>query len=1078
MKFVKFLEELGKDDVNIVGGKGANLGEMYNAGLPIPEAFVVTAIAYKHFIEKTGLKKKIMNILKKTNVDDVEQLEKNTKRIRELILKTKMPKEIENEIIKSYEKLSKRLGKKEEWVAARSSATAEDIPGASFAGQQATFLNVRGAKNVLDAVKKCWASLFTARATFYREKKGFEHSKVYIAVVVQKQLGVLSEEEYYNGEYAAGVGFTIHPSTGDKTKIVIEGHWGQGESVVSGAVTPDTFVIDKKTGKIIEKHIVEKKVMRITDAKGGLRIVNVPSKLRKKPSLAEKQLRELWKIALKLEKHYKFPQDFEWAVEKGKVYLVQSRPVTVFYEKKAEQIKLRLKPILKGLGASPGVGYGKVKIIKKLEEISKIVKGDVLVTKMTNPDMVPAMKKASAIITDEGGMTCVSGNTLILTDKGFMKAKDAYERLREGENLFILSFDVEKGEPVWRRIIAAGRRRANTVKIFIKNGITHGFLDLTPDHKIYVLENDEMKKLELEKAIDLAKKLIMVTHVPEKIVSLRSPKIAYLVGLILGHSLLNAVKLRINSDGTVIQAAEDFVKEVIGMTTGDVMGSDDATRLIGRIFESIEGFVLSLDIDSTQRFLEGFFDSYHSRTKVNISGLNKKIVNALILASLKIGFAPFVGENYFRFPLDLGKLIKSGKKRNENIIKQKNFIYVTENGEEYVYNFEVAETEEIQKNFIVFSTNYVPVLVSNSHAAIVSRELSIPAVVGTGNATKVLSENQIVTVDGYNGTVYLGRVKELIEKEKNKTKLEIKQIRKLKTKTKILMNLGVPEKIKDYKDLPFDGIGLMRVEFIIGSYVKYHPLYLLENGKGSEYIRKLADGIKKVAKAIYPRFVIVRFSDFKTNEYRELKGGEKFEPKENNPMIGWRGVSRYISPEFEKAFRLEVRAIKRVRERYKLDNVWVMLPFVRTTWEVEKALKIVEEEGLKRGKRFKVYAMAEVPSIVFLADQFAKLVDGFSIGSNDLTQLVLGVDRDSEILGKMGYFDERNPAVLRAIEHLIKTAHKYGKPVSICGQAPSVYPEITEFLVKKGIDSISVNPDAVLRTRKLVYELEKKLKRK
>jgi len=289
--------------------------------------------------------------------------------------------------------------------------------------------------------------------------------------------------------------------------------------------------------------------------------------------------------------------------------------------------------------------------------------------------------------------------------------------------------------------------------------------------------------------------------------------------------------------------------------------------------------------------------------------------------------------------------------------------------------------------------------------------------------------------------------------------------------------LGVPTEIERYKNLPFEGIGLMRIEFIIAEWVKEHPNYLIEKGKAKKFIDKLAEGIAMVAKAIYPRFVVVRFSDFKTNEYRNLKGGKKFEPIESNPMLGWRGVSRYISKDFEKAFRLECKAIKKVREKMKLKNVWIMLPFVRTLWETEKVLKIIEEEGLKRGKDFQVWIMAEVPSIIFLADKFAKYCDCFSIGSNDLTQLILGIDRDSAILANMGYFDERNEAVKRAMKKLIEVAHKNKTKVSICGQSVSVYPELTEFLVKCGIDSVSVNPDVVCKTRKIVYEIEQKLKK-
>ncbi len=767
-KFIKFVEEVSREDLPKVGGKAANLGEMVKAGLPVPDAFIVTCDAYKEFLEGTGIKEKIFEILRNTDVNEPKQLQENTRKIREIIETTPMPEEIKGEIVEAYKLLSKKFGKEEGYVAVRSSATAEDVEGASFAGQQLTLLNVKGAEEVVKAVKKCWASLFTARATFYRAQKGFEHERVLIAIPVQKQLGALSKEEYLKGRYKAGVGFTVHPATGEKDKIVVEAAWGQGESVVSGAVTPDTYVIDKKTGEVLEVKIGSKERMRIAKPEGDLEEIETPEEMRKAACLTRDELRQLWELAVKLEEHYKFPQDFEWASEGGKVYLLQSRPVTVFYEKIEEEVKVKKPPLVKGLAASPGVGIGRVKIVLSAEEIDKVEKGDVLVTRMTNPDFAPAMKRAVAIVTDEGGIT--------------------------------------------------------------------------------------------------------------------------------------------------------------------------------------------------------------------------------------------------------------------------------------------------------------------SHASIVSRELGIPCVVGTGNATQVLKDGMLVTVDGRSGFVYEGKVEELLAREKA---LEItpEEAAKLKTKTKILMNLGVPTEIERYKSLPFEGIGLMRVEFIIAEWVREHPLHLIERGEEQKFIDKLAEGIAMVAKAIYPRFVVVRFSDFKTNEYRRLVGGEKFEPEEANPMIGWRGVSRYISKEFEKAFRLECRAIRKVRKEMGLDNVWVMLPFVRTTWEVEKVLKIMEEEGLRRGEEnFKVWLMAEVPSVIFLAEKFSKLCDGFSIGSNDLTQLVLGVDRDSQILANMGYFDERNEAVLRAMKRLIEVAHENNVTVSICGQSVSVYPEITEFLVKCGIDSVSVNPDVVCKTRKLVYEIEKKLK--
>jgi pyruvate,water dikinase len=359
------------------------------------------------------------------------------------------------------------------------------------------------------------------------------------------------------------------------------------------------------------------------------------------------------------------------------------------------------------------------------------------------------------------------------------------------------------------------------------------------------------------------------------------------------------------------------------------------------------------------------------------------------------------------------------------------------------------------------------------HAAIVSRELGIPCIVGTGNGTGILVDGRQYTVDAREGYVYPGTVKKVLVKEP-KMVLSAKPI---PTRTKVYMNLGVPEKIAEYRRLPFDGIGLFRIEFTIASYVNQHPNDLIEKGKSQFYIDKLAQGIATVAKAVKPRPVVVRFSDFKTNEYRALSGGERFEPAEANPMIGWRGVSRYVSPEFENAFRLECRAMRKVREKMGCPNVWAMLPFVRTPQEVGKCLRIMDDEGLRRGATFKVWLMLEVPSVVFMIDEFCALpIDGFSIGSNDLTQLIVGADRDSEILGRMGYFDERNPAVLRAIEASIRGALRHGKTISICGQAPSVYPEITRFLIRHGVTSISVNPDTIIKMRQIVADAEKKLR--
>ncbi len=779
-KLILWFEELTKDDVPLVGGKNANLGEMIKAGIPVPPGYAVTAYAYKKFIEETGIKDRIYEILREKVPETAAKPEDYmdaSEEIRKLIESTKMPKEIEEEIRKAYRELSKRVGKDEEFVAVRSSATAEDLPGASFAGQQETYLNVKGEDEVVEKVQKCWSSLFTPRAIFYREQKGFKHEKVLISVAVQKMVNSKS----------AGVMFTLHPVTGDKNIIVIEGNWGLGEAVVSGSVTPDEWVVHKDTFEILEERIVEKTVEYIRDPKTGRTIhAEVPPERRNVPCLTPEEVKKLAELAKLIEKHYGMPMDIEWAIDRDmafpeNVFIVQARPETVWSMKeekaveKAETVTVsQAKVVVKGLPASPGVAYGKAKVCLSLEDAKKLMQqGDILVTTMTDPDWVPYMKMASAIITDEGGMT--------------------------------------------------------------------------------------------------------------------------------------------------------------------------------------------------------------------------------------------------------------------------------------------------------------------AHAAIVSRELGIPAIVGTREATKKMQTGKDYTVDSRAGIVYEGKVEELLEEEKPKAAagVPIEIVFKPITGTKIYMNLGVPEKIKDYKDLPFDGIGLMRVEFIMASYVGEHPLYLLESGRGQVLVDKMAEGIAMVAREIYPRPIVVRFSDFKTNEYRQLKGGEKYEPQEDNPMLGWRGVSRYISPQYEKAFRLEIQAIKKVREQ-GLTNVWVMAPFVRTLWEAEKFINLLKEEGLESGRDFKVWAMAEIPSIVFLAEEFSRYFDGFSIGSNDLTQLTLGTDRDSAILPKIDkrYFDERDPAVKTAIALLIEKAHNspYGyRTVSICGQAPSVYPEFAAFLVRQGIDSISVNPDVVARTRELVAAVERRI---
>lgn len=675
-----------------------------------------------------------------------------------------MPKELEEEIKKYYRELTHRYqedgGSGEPFVAIRSSATAEDLPDASFAGQQETYLNVRGESDVVENVRECFASLFTDRAIYYRIQKGFDHMEVSLAAAVQ--LMVFSE--------ASGVMFTLNVSNGDPSVVQIESAYGLGEYVVQGKVTPDVYYVGKEDHSIT-KIIAEKEVMLIRKEKGGVEEEKVPKQKRDKQVLDDTQIVELAKYGKSIETHYRKPMDIEWGLDErtDKLWILQARPETAWAGKakagpqEAAQVTGERVVITKGLPASPGMVSGKAHVILSVSDINAFQQGEILVTEMTAPDWVPAMKKAKAIVTNSGGMTC--------------------------------------------------------------------------------------------------------------------------------------------------------------------------------------------------------------------------------------------------------------------------------------------------------------------HAAIVSRELGIPCVVATKNATSTITTGQDITVDAVNGVVYQGILEETVAKkvEEKAVMAEVFPV----TGTKVLMNLGDPDLAEKYAELPCDGIGLMREEFIWTTFIHEHPKYLIKIGQPQKVVDMLAEGFRQVAKALYPRPVVLRLSDFKTSEYRDLKGGEEYEPAEPSALLGWRGASRYYDPAYVDAFRLELRAVKKVREEYGLKNLWLMIPFCRTVEECEKVVSIMKEEGLERGPDFKVWLMAEIPSNIILADKFCAYVDGFSIGSNDLTMLILGADRDNDRIAPI--FDERNLAVRRAISHLIEVAHQNGRTVSICGQAPSVYPDFTEFLVRAGIDSVSVNPDAVKSTKRLVAQVEQRI---
>ncbi|ACJ15796.1 phosphoenolpyruvate synthetase [Thermococcus onnurineus NA1] len=767
-KFIKWFEELGKKDVALVGGKGANLGELTNAGIPVPPGFCVTAEAYKYFVENVRvedgrtLQEWILDIITQTNVDDSKQLQENTAKIREKIISMEMPAEIAKEIVDAYKKLSQRFNKDAVYVAVRSSATAEDLPEASFAGQQETYLDVYGEDDVLDKVKRCWASLWTARATFYRAKQGFDHSKVYLSAVVQKMV---------NSE-TSGVMFTANPVTNDRSEIMINAAWGLGEAVVSGAVSPDEYIVEKGTWKIKEKYIAKKEIMIVKNPETGKGTVTVKTaeylgpEYVEKQVLTDEQILEVAKIGARIEEHYGWPQDIEWAYDKddGKLYIVQSRPITTLKEEvKAEEAEMteEMKVLLKGLGASPGIGAGKVVVIFDANDIDKVKEGDVLVTTMTNPDMVPAMKRASAIVTDEGGRTC--------------------------------------------------------------------------------------------------------------------------------------------------------------------------------------------------------------------------------------------------------------------------------------------------------------------HAAIVSRELGIPAVVGTKEATKVLKDGMLVTVDGTRGVVYEGIVKSLVKSEEEKAEGKVVVAgAPLITATEVKVNVSMPEVAERAAATGADGVGLLRAEHMILG-IGAHPIKFIKEGREEELVEKLVEGIRKVVEAFYPRRVWYRTLDAPTNEFRELPGGED-EPEERNPMLGWRGIRRGLDqPELLKA---EFKAIKRlVDEGY--DNIGVMLPLVSHPEQIRKAKEIAMEVGLIPHKDVEWGVMIETPaSALIIEDLIKEGLDFVSFGTNDLTQYTLAIDRDNERVFKL--YDEKHPAVLKLIENVIKTCKKYGVETSICGQAGSD-PKMVKLLVRMGIDSVSANPDAVELVRKTVAREEQKL---
>ena len=790
MRFVRWFAEVGLGDVGLVGGKVASLGEMIRElsplGIKVPDGFAITAEAYRHFVTGAGLDERIRELLAGISRDDVNGLVERSAQIRRLIVEAELPGEIADEAAAAYQSLSVRYGVGDADVAVRSSATAEDLPGASFAGQQDTYLNIRGEKAMLDAVRRCFASLFTARAISYRADMGFDHLQVALSVGVQKMVR--------SDLASSGVLFTLDTESGHRGVVLITSSYGLGEAIVQGQVVPDQFYVHKDALRAGHRPLVWKtigsKEQRMVYAPGGTALEPVPPELRARSSLADDEVFQLAEWALRIEEHYAqkrgadSPMDIEWGKDgqTGELFVLQARPETVHSNAKKTSLRLykltgKGEQLAQGLAVGQGIAAGKARVVRGAAQFDKFQRGEILVTENTDPDWEPIMKMAGGIVTERGGRT--------------------------------------------------------------------------------------------------------------------------------------------------------------------------------------------------------------------------------------------------------------------------------------------------------------------SHAAIVARELGIPAVVGTGDATARIPDGETITLscaEGEQGRIYRGALEYEVE--------EVDRGQFARPRTQMMLNVGNPEQAFATAMLPNDGVGLARMEFIFASWVKVHPLALTRYAtldpqtraevdaatrgyadKTEYFVDKLAQGIGTIAAAFHPKPVILRLSDFKSNEYATLLGGKRFEPSEENPMIGWRGASRYYHPEYKEGFMLELRAVKRVREQFGLTNLTVMVPFCRTPDEGRKVIEVLREGGLVQGRDgLEVYVMAELPSNVFLADQYADIFDGFSIGSNDLTQLILGVDRDSALVAPL--FNERNPAVLQACARIIEAAHRKGRKVGICGQAPSDFPEFAAFLVEQGIDSISLTPDSLLKTSERVLRAE------
>ena len=1188
--FILWFDQLGIEDVPVVGGKNASLGEMYRnltpKGVRIPNGFAVTAYAYRYLLEKTGAYAKIKSILKGLDTLDLDNLSSRGSQIRTLIKGLEFPPELHKAIIDSYAKLSKEYGPNPD-CAVRSSATAEDLPDASFAGQQETYLNVAGNDNLIDACKRCFASLFTNRAIAYREDKHFDHFSIALSIGVQKMVR--------SDLACSGVMFSIDTESGFKDAVFINAAYGLGENVVQGSINPDEYYVFKPTLRkgfrpIIKKQVGDKQLrMQYTkDHKHPTRNVRVALEDQKKFVLTDDEVLELAKMACIIEDHYTekrgkpMPMDMEWAKDgtTGKLFIVQARPETVQSQKdKSKLITYSLqekgKVLLTGNAVGEKIGQGKAHIIKNTQQIADFRKGEVLVTEMTDPDWVPIMKLAAGIVTNRGGRTCFGADTKILTQEGFKTLQQVHEGGHEG--LLTLSFNKQTKKMEWKPIIASLKRQSRKLKVSVshKGLVRDNTLEVTPTHKMVNIRGGKLVDTEIQEMIANQEMLCIAQRIPPlEIASEKDNKLAYLLGGIMTdgsiyksrtHGEVQFIQKRISEKEQFIARMQACMTDVYkksfvaqekmlssGMIRGKAArGQATAFRLYSKqiayeMSEQEQTIVTTLLRGSEElccHFLAGVVDGdgsfYNNRIQIYVSEQN--LLEAVVIACLKLGIMPQVTRNRTIFNVQIVERLKTllsytqrvkgtvreramktrffaarqlfgGEVLGDEKTRRDKNLYISEEslreagkmhdllesdlrmqrviptGHEAigdVFNITVADNH----TYVVFTERLSPVVVNNCHAAIVSRELGIPCVVGTQNATEVIHNGQEITVDcthGSTGSIYEGIL------SYDKKEIDLKTLPR--TRTKIMMNLGSPEQAFEQSFLPNDGVGLAREEFIINTYIKVHPLALLNyrklkdeqakktiaeltyawKDKAQYFVDRLAEGIGMIGAAFYPKPVIVRLSDFKSNEYANLIGGPEFEPKEDNPMIGWRGASRYYSERYRDAFGLECKAFLKARDGMGLTNIEVMIPVLRTVEEAKRVLGTMAKYGLKRGENgLKVIGMCEVPSNVILAEEFLELLDGFSIGSNDLTQLTLGVDRDSELVSHV--YDERNAAVKRLVQHVIAICNKKGKYIGICGQAPSDYPEFAEFVVRAGIQTMSLNPDTIVKTTLAIAELEKTL---